>query len=99
MQARLEYEIFEPRFEQLHNLHKAHVKKKKLMKEKIDKRFNFKPKVNKKYNKFKTHKFNPEFDFLTRMELDAQERAEKDFIIKQAKNGHRGDRSKSPFEK
>lgn len=28
MQARLEYEIFEPRYEQLHNLHKAHKKKK-----------------------------------------------------------------------
>jgi ribonuclease BN (tRNA processing enzyme) len=99
MQARLEYEIFEPRFEQLHNLHKAHVKKKQLLKEKIDNKFSFKPKVNKNFKKFKSHKFNPEFDFLTRMELDAQERAEKDIIIKNSRTQSRQERSKSPFER
>ena len=41
MQARLEYQIFEPRFEQLHNLHKAHTKKKQLMQEKLDAKFKF----------------------------------------------------------
>ena len=98
MQARLEYEIFEPRFEQLHNLHKAHVKKRQLMREKIDQQFKFKPHVNKDFNNFSTHKFNSEFDFLTRMELDAQERAEKELIIKQSKNSS-VHRSKSPFER
>ena len=100
MQARLEYQIFEPRYEQLHNLHKAHTKKKQLLQEKLDSKFKFKPEVNKGYTNFSQHKFNPDFDFLTRMELDAQERAEKEAILRQSLDVSKTEeRSKSPFEK
>lgn len=103
MQARLEYEIFEPRYEQLHNLHKAQHKKKQLLQEKLDSQFKFQPEVNKNFNQFQQHKFNPDFDFLTRMELDAQERVEKDLIkrkqLEEEQESKANERTRSPFEK